>query len=392
MKLSRPSAKHNNNRITVQPKLELTQPGDQYEQEADRMADFIMRKQFDNAVMPSTTSVLPPVISRNTDNSSGVAIDTATEHGINASRGGGQALPDNLRSQMESGFGTDFSNVRLHTDSQAAQLSQNINAKAFTYGNDIYFNKGQYNPTSNSGQHLIAHELTHVVQQNGKVGREVFIHNGLGKNDQAFLKKQKRELLLKIIKEKEKLRLEGGDIYSLRMMFKRYRELKKQLNINQFTSNEMEMIKKIFGKIGRKTGKNIHFVFAHGAPTSLRYSGQTIEATNIQDFFDKVIPLDSIKKGDTLVLISCQTALGFAQELSKTLPQNIIVAPDSDLYPKYGQGNYFSVGNKGFIKLFLNGVELKAVAFKSLFSSSEDDLIPNLNTAKTFETINNITF
>ncbi len=109
MKLSRPSAKRNNNRITVQPKLELTQPGDQYEQEADRMADFIMRKQFDNAAMPSTTSVLPPVISRNTDTGSGVAIDTATEHGINASSGGGRALPDNLRSQMESGFGTDFS-------------------------------------------------------------------------------------------------------------------------------------------------------------------------------------------------------------------------------------------------------------------------------------------
>ncbi len=155
----------------VQPKLELTQPGDRYEQEADRMADFVMRKQFDNAVMPSTTSVLLPVISRNMDTSSGVAIDTATENGINASRGGGQALPDSLRSQMESGFGADFSNVRLHTDSRAAQLSQNINAKAFTYGNDIYFNRGQYNPTSNSGQHLIAHELTHVVQQNGKVGR-----------------------------------------------------------------------------------------------------------------------------------------------------------------------------------------------------------------------------
>ncbi len=84
---------------------------------------------------------------------------------------------------MESGFGTDFSNVRLHTDSQAAQLSQNINAKAFTYGNDIYFNKGQYNPTADSGQHLIAHELTHVVQQNGKVGREENKKEQQPKND-----------------------------------------------------------------------------------------------------------------------------------------------------------------------------------------------------------------
>lgn len=162
----------------VQPKLELTTPGDSHEQEADRMADFVMRKAFSGnsgipTEHPSRTSALPPVISRQTDGvSSGIAIDSATENSINASRGGGQPLPDTLRTKMESGFGADFSGVRLHTGSQAADLSNTLQAKAFTHGNDIFFNSGQYNPQSATGQHLIAHELTHVMQQSGKVGRE----------------------------------------------------------------------------------------------------------------------------------------------------------------------------------------------------------------------------
>ena len=159
----------------VQPKLELTTPGDSYEREADRMADFVMRKAYSGlpTEMPSTSSVLPPLISRRASSStSGVAVDSATESGIHASRGGGHPMPTALRSQMESGFETDFSRVRLHTGSAAEAMSNDLSAKAFTYGNDIYFNRGQYSPDTTAGQHLIAHELTHVVQQSGKVGRE----------------------------------------------------------------------------------------------------------------------------------------------------------------------------------------------------------------------------
>lgn len=159
----------------VQPKLEVTTPGDSYEREADRMADFVMRKAYSGlpTEIPSATSVLPPMISRRASSStSGVAVGNATESGIHASRGGGQPMPEILRSQMESGFGADFSGVRLHTDNAAVQMNHNLQAKAFTYGNDIYFNRGQYSPDTTEGQHLIAHELTHVVQQSGKVGRE----------------------------------------------------------------------------------------------------------------------------------------------------------------------------------------------------------------------------
>ncbi len=159
----------------VQPKLELTTPGDSYEREADRMADFVMRKAYSGlpTEMPSTSSVLPPMISRRASSStSGVTVDNTTESGIHASRGGGQPMPTALRSQMESGFEADFSEVRLHTGSAAEAMSNDLRAKAFTYGNDIYFNRGQYSSDTTAGQHLIAHELTHVIQQSGKVGRE----------------------------------------------------------------------------------------------------------------------------------------------------------------------------------------------------------------------------
>ena len=184
----------------VQPKLELTTPGDSYEREADRMADFVMRRQYTGipTEMPSAAYVVHPTISRSVSGSAGVAVDTATEGGINASRGGGQPMPEVLRSQMESGFGADFSGVRLHTDSRAADLSQGIQAKAFTYGNDIYFNRGQYSPDTSTGQHLIAHELTHVVQQSGKVGRDsVYPECSISMEDvrRGFRSKQAHECL-----------------------------------------------------------------------------------------------------------------------------------------------------------------------------------------------------
>ncbi|MBP0029806.1 DUF4157 domain-containing protein [Roseofilum sp. Guam] len=89
------------------------------------------------------------------------------EKRIQAKRGKGQPLPNGTRSFMEDRFGNDFGQVRIHTDSTAVQLSQDLQAKAFTHGHDIYFNSGQYNPGSTSGKRLLAHELTHTIQQKG---------------------------------------------------------------------------------------------------------------------------------------------------------------------------------------------------------------------------------
>lgn len=89
------------------------------------------------------------------------------ESQISQNNGGGQAMPDHAQRFFESGFGHDFSNVNVHTDSGADTLNQSLGARAFTTGNDIYFRSGEYNPDSSGGKELLAHELTHVVQQTG---------------------------------------------------------------------------------------------------------------------------------------------------------------------------------------------------------------------------------
>lgn len=80
-------------------------------------------------------------------------------------RGGGQALDDGIRGSMESRFGQDFSDVRVHTDAQASASAESVGANAYTVGNDIVFRGGHFDPSSPTGQRTIAHELSHVVQQ-----------------------------------------------------------------------------------------------------------------------------------------------------------------------------------------------------------------------------------
>ena len=166
----------------VQAQLETTTPGDAYEQEADRMADMVMRK-IDSVnqsdAMPSSHCPTPTI---SCFGGTSMPISSEMESQLQAMQGGGHVMPEGLRAQMEGSFGHDFSNVRLHTDSAAADMSSSINAKAFTHGNDIYFNQGQFQPNTPAGQHLIAHELTHTVQQGGKVAR----YDGSGYYENLF--------------------------------------------------------------------------------------------------------------------------------------------------------------------------------------------------------------
>ncbi|MGC1375921.1 MAG: DUF4157 domain-containing protein, partial [Anaerolineales bacterium] len=90
------------------------------------------------------------------------------EQRLNATRGGGAPLPDQTRTFMESRFGADFSDVRIHTGSEAAKLNRAVSAQAFTQGKDIYLGAGKENVESHEGKELLAHELTHVVQQTGQ--------------------------------------------------------------------------------------------------------------------------------------------------------------------------------------------------------------------------------
>jgi hypothetical protein len=88
------------------------------------------------------------------------------ESRLAAHRGGGSPLPADVRAAIEPRFGADFSAVRVHTGGEADQLNRQLSAQAFTHGQDIYMGAGKYDPTSSDGQRLLAHELTHVVQQN----------------------------------------------------------------------------------------------------------------------------------------------------------------------------------------------------------------------------------
>ncbi|MEL6555735.1 MAG: DUF4157 domain-containing protein [Cyanobacteria bacterium J06621_11] len=157
----------------IQTKLTIGEPGDKYEQEADQVADQVVQQinspqaaQREEEIQRSPISVMRSPLQRQ----SPVPIDETHnnfESDLNRARSGGTSLEPTVKGQMESAMGADFSAVKIHTDTQANQLSQSIQAKAFTTGSDVFFKQGEYSPNSQSGQTLLAHELTHVVQQTG---------------------------------------------------------------------------------------------------------------------------------------------------------------------------------------------------------------------------------
>ncbi|MHC5755974.1 MAG: eCIS core domain-containing protein, partial [Nostoc sp.] len=176
----------------IQAKLTIGEPGDKYEQEADETARQVVQRihqpqseklqreslpeEEEELQMKPERSIqqeslpaeeeelqMKPMVQRVADG--GMAASPDLETSILQARGGGQSLADNIRQPMEQAFGTDFSGVKVHTGTQADQLNQSIHAKAFTTGQDVFFRQGAYEPGSQEGQKLLAHELTHVVQQ-----------------------------------------------------------------------------------------------------------------------------------------------------------------------------------------------------------------------------------
>ncbi len=99
----------------------------------------------------------------------GAMVSPNIESKINSLKGSGQPMDVQTKTIMESSFGADFSGVRIHTGSGAVQMSQELNAHAFTVGSDIYFNQGRYQPQTKQGAGLLSHELTHTVQQGAVV-------------------------------------------------------------------------------------------------------------------------------------------------------------------------------------------------------------------------------
>ena len=137
---------------------------DEETQDAERIS---VRKKCDECEKEEKAqrSTLSPFIQTKANDDDGYT-DDAISSKIQSTRGGGQALPETTKTFMQSRFGTDFSNIKIHTGNYAAQLSNQLNAQAFTVGNDIYFNSGKFSPSTSQGKKLIAHELTHTIQQN----------------------------------------------------------------------------------------------------------------------------------------------------------------------------------------------------------------------------------
>jgi len=102
----------------------------------------------------------------------GTASDKVTRE-VQSSKGSGNRMDADTKSFMERGLGGDFSSVNIHTDSKAADMNSELQARAFTVGNDIYFNEGQYRPESSEGKRLLAHELTHTMQQGNVIRRDM---------------------------------------------------------------------------------------------------------------------------------------------------------------------------------------------------------------------------
>jgi len=159
-------------RRILQARLTVTSAGDRYEREADRVAAQVVswmdapvtqRQEEEEEVMKK------PLVQRQVDAAGGMDVGVDVEAAIQGARGGGQPLADSVRGPMEQAFGTDFGGVRVHTGGQADALNRSIQARSFTTGQDIFFRQGEYAPGSRGGQELIAHELTHVVQQNGQI-------------------------------------------------------------------------------------------------------------------------------------------------------------------------------------------------------------------------------
>lgn len=141
---------------------------DPSEREADRVADAVMSSPAP-MVGRATAS-----IHRKEDGSAGDSgsPDKEVEARIRAAAVGGKPLSRKTRALLEPRFGTDFSAVRVHDDAQSAKLATRIGARAFAFGNHIFFNEGQYQPATAAGQHLLAHELTHTIQQSATVQRK----------------------------------------------------------------------------------------------------------------------------------------------------------------------------------------------------------------------------
>jgi hypothetical protein len=172
-----------------QAKLEVSMPGDRHELEADRIADRVVARQAIGPIGSISPRAVPRKCAKCQEELHPLQLScdhcghhgggepapvrpAAAAPGLPAASpishlGGGEPLPAAARLELEGSFGQSFSGVRIHRSPEAAATAGAFDARAFTYGDNIVFGRGQFDPASGPGRHLLAHEMTHVVQQRG---------------------------------------------------------------------------------------------------------------------------------------------------------------------------------------------------------------------------------
>ncbi|MFN4861693.1 MAG: LirA/MavJ family T4SS effector [Pseudanabaena sp.] len=261
--------------MAIQAKLNIGEPNDKYEKEADETAAKVVQQintssqgqsvqrqesmeEEDELQMKSDVPILQrqesmeeedelqmkSLTQRREDLGGGVA-STDLESSIQNARGSGQALEPNLQEEMGQAMGADFSGVRVHTDAQSDQLNKSIQAKAFTTGQDVFFRQGAYVPSSRNGQELIAHELTHVVQQNGKAVQRSF-HTKQQKKEDSM-----REPIAAVDKHGEKKRQHLELVRqsrSIGVTSAKPEEIQRRFDFDKLLLNEPELREQLFKK------------------------------------------------------------------------------------------------------------------------------------------------
>ena len=144
-------------------KFIVRKSNDRYEQQANNAAKAVMQsKKVDRSQI---TSVSKSSIQKKATSNKQTSDPSSLASQLENSKGKGFSLPNSTNTSMSDAFGTNFSHVKIHNDHAAQHMNHQLNSRAFTNGNDIYFNSGEYMPETPKGKRLLAHELTHVIQQ-----------------------------------------------------------------------------------------------------------------------------------------------------------------------------------------------------------------------------------
>jgi hypothetical protein len=167
----------------IQAKLKVNKPEDSYEQEADRIAGQVLATPAQHTANDAAQIQRVAGESANQTRTAPPSVERAVASS-------GKPLDAALRREMEQHFGRDFSQVRVHLGSAAEQSARDVNARAYTLGDQMVFGAGEFNPATNGGRHLLAHELTHVVQQSGAAANVVRRSNGFDDDEPTLVERQ----------------------------------------------------------------------------------------------------------------------------------------------------------------------------------------------------------